>query len=74
MIRKFCKVDDHCLNTGRNTGAAHSIGNWKYSVPKEIPIVSHSRSNYDYYFLIKYLAEALDREINLFMKKYIKAF
>ena len=47
MISKFCKVDDHCLNTGRNTGAAHSIGNWKYSVPKEIPIVSHSRSNYD---------------------------
>ena len=74
MIRKYCKVDDHCLYTGRNAGAAHSIYNWKYSVPKEIPVVSHTGSNYDYNFLIKYLAQALDWEINLFRKKYIKAF
>ena len=33
--------------------AEHSIYNLKYSVPKEITIVFHNRSNYDYHFLIK---------------------
>ena len=28
-----------------------------YNVPIEIPIVLHNRSNYDYYFTIKELAE-----------------
>ena len=40
-----------------NGGAAHSILNLNYSVPKEIPIVFHSGSKYDYHFLIKELAK-----------------
>ena len=35
----------------------HIIFNLKYSVPKEIPIVFHNGSNYDYHFMIKELAE-----------------
>ena len=37
--------------------AAHRICNSEYSAPKKIPIVFHNRSNYDYHFLIKKLAE-----------------
>ena len=33
--------------------AAHSICSSKYSIPKVIPFLFHSRSNYDYHFVIK---------------------
>ena len=39
-------VRDHCHYTGEYRGAAHGICIIKYSVPKEIPIVFHHRSNY----------------------------
>ena len=48
---------DHCRYTGEYGGAAHSICNLKYSVPKKMPIVFHNGSNYDYHFIIKELAE-----------------
>ena len=38
-------------------GSSHSIYNLKYSVPKEIPIVFYNGFNYDYYFIIKELAQ-----------------
>ena len=44
--KKCCKVRDHCHYTGECRGAAHSICNLKYSLPKKIPIVFHSGSNY----------------------------
>ena len=50
-------LKDHCYYTGEYGGAAHSICNLKYSVPKRIPIVFHNGSNYDYHFFIKELAE-----------------
>ena len=37
--KKYCKVRDHCHYTGEYRGAAHSICNLKYSVPKKIPLV-----------------------------------
>ena len=42
--KKYCKVRDHCHYTGEYRGAAHSIYNLKYSVPKSIPIVFHNGS------------------------------
>ena len=36
---------DHCHYTGKFRGAAHSICNLRYKVPKIIPIVSHNGSN-----------------------------
>ena len=36
--KKHRKVRDHCHYTGEYRGAAHSIFNLKYSVPKKIPI------------------------------------
>ena len=55
--KKYCKVRDHCHNTGDYRGEAHSICNLKYSLSKRIPIVFHNRSNYDYHCVIKELAE-----------------
>ena len=46
--KKYCKVRDLCRYTGEYTGAAHSIWNLKYSVPKKIPMVFYNGSNYDY--------------------------
>ena len=53
----YHKVRDHCHYTGKFRGAAHNICNLRYKVPKEIPIVFHNGSTYDYHFVIKKLAE-----------------
>ena len=53
----FQKVRDHFPYTGKFRGAAHSICNLIYKVPKEINIVFHNGSTYDYHFIIKELAK-----------------
>ena len=50
------KVRDHCHYTGKYRGAAHSICNLCYKISKEIPVVFHNGSTYDYHFIIKQLA------------------
>ena len=50
------KVRDHCHYTGKCRGAAHSICNLCYELSKEIPVVFHDGSAYDYHFIIKQLA------------------
>ena len=57
LIKKNCKVRDHCYYTRKFRGAAHSIYNLRYKVPKKIPIVFHNGSTYDYHFIIKQLAK-----------------
>ena len=54
------KVRDHCHYTGTYGGAAHNICNLKYKVPKEIPVVFHNGSTYDYHFIIKELMKEFD--------------
>ena len=61
-MKKYCKVNDHCHYTEEYRGAAHSICNLKYSVPKNIPIAFHNRSTYDYHFIIKELAEDFKKQ------------
>ena len=51
------KVRDHCHYTGKYRGAAHSICNLRHKIPKEIPIVFHNGSTYDYHFIMKQLAK-----------------
>ena len=48
-----CKVRDQCHFIGNYRGAAHSIRNLKYKVPKDIPVVFHNRSIYDNHLIIK---------------------
>ena len=55
--KKYGKVRYHCHYTGEYRGAAYSICNLKYSLPKKIPIVFHNASNYNYHFIIKELAK-----------------
>ena len=50
------KVRDHCHYTGKYRGAAHSNCNLNYKIPKEIPVVFHNGSTYDYNFITKQLA------------------
>ena len=53
--KKQQNVKDHCHYTGKYRGAAHNICNLRYKVPKEIPVVFHNGSTYDYHFIIKEL-------------------
>ena len=72
--KKYRKVRHHCHYAGEFRGAAHSICNLKYSVPKKIPIVFHNGSNYDYHFIIKELAEEFKKQFTSLgenTKKYI---
>ena len=58
--KKNYKVRDHCHYTGKYRGAAHNICNLSYKVPKEIPIVFHNGSIYDYHFIIKELVKEFE--------------
>ena len=58
----YHKVRDHCHYTGKFRGAAHNICNLRYKVPKEIPIVFHNGSVYDYHFVIKKLGGRIMKE------------
>ena len=53
--KKQQEVRDHCHYTGKYRGAALNIYNLRYKVPKEIPVVFHNGSTYDYHFIIKEL-------------------
>ena len=50
------KVRDHCHYTGKYRGTLHSKCNLEYKIVKEIPVLFHNGSVYDYHFTIKYLA------------------
>ena len=54
------KVRDHCHFTGKYRGAAHNTCNLRYKVPKNIPVIFHNGSTYDYHFIIKELASEFD--------------
>ena len=54
------KVRDHCHYTGKYRGAAHNVCNLRYKVIKEIPVVFHNSSTYDYHFIIKELVKEFE--------------
>ena len=58
--KKHHKVKDHCHYTGKYRGATHNICNLRYRIPKEIAIVFHNGSTYDYHFIIKELVKEFD--------------
>ena len=51
--KKYRNVRDHCHYTGKYREATHSICNLRYKTRKEIPVVFHNGSTYDYYFINK---------------------
>ena len=73
-IKKYCKVGERFHYTGDYRGVQHSICNLKYSVSKKISIVLHNRSDYDYHFIMKELAEEFKKQFTSLGKnteKYI---
>ena len=62
--KNYRKVKRHHHFTSKCRGAAHSICNLKYNIPKENPVVSHNGLHYDYHFIIKEPAEDFERKLN----------
>ena len=58
--KKNYKVRGHCHYTSQYRGAAHNICNLRYKVPKEISILFHNGSIYDYHFIIKELVKEFE--------------
>ena len=54
------KVRDHCHFTGKYRGVAHNTCNLRYKIPKNIPVIFHNGSTYDYHFIIKELASEFE--------------
>ena len=58
--KKNYKVRNHYHYTGKYRGTAYNICNLRYKVPKEVPIVYHNGSTYDYHFIIKELVKEFE--------------
>ena len=56
--KNYKKVRDHCHLTGKYRGAAHSICNLKYRLPKFFPVIFHNLSGYDSHLFIKNLGKS----------------
>ena len=68
------KVRDYCHFTGKYRGAAHNTCNLRYKIPKNIPVIFHNGSTYDYHFIIKELANECEGNFECLgenMEKYI---
>ena len=61
--KKCHKVRDHCHYKGKYSGAAHYISNLRYKTPKEMLVVFHNYSTYNYHFIIKELAEEFEGQL-----------
>ena len=61
--KTYHKVKYHCRYIGQYIGAAYSICNSKYSVPKKTPRVFNNESNYDYNCIIKELGKEFFKKI-----------
>ena len=61
---KYRRVRDHCHFTRKYRGATHNICNVRYKTLKEISVVFHNGSTYDYHFTIKELAKEFDGQFN----------
>ena len=58
--KKCHKVRDHCHYIEKCRGAAHRTCNLRYKTPKEIHVVFHNGSTYDYHSIIKEPAEEFE--------------
>ena len=63
--KKYHKVRDDCHYTGKFRGAPHNVCNLRYKTLKEILVVFHNGTTYDYHFLINQLAKELMVSLNV---------
>ena len=74
MIKTRKKPEDIVITQNKFRWAAHCKYNLRYKIPKEISVVFHNGSAYDYHFIIKQLAEEFEGELKCLgenAKKYI---
>ena len=62
--RNFRKVKDHNYCNEIYRGEAHAICKFKYTTQRDIPVVIHNGSNYNFDLIIKELAEEFNEEIH----------
>ena len=62
--KNFEQVKDNHHYTGIYRSAAHSICSLRYSTQRDIPVVIHNGSNYDFHLIIKELAKEFKEEIH----------
>ena len=67
--RQNQKVRNYYRHTDKYRCAAHSIYILKFNPPNEIPLVFHNSSNYDYYYIIKELANEYEVNLRVLGKK-----
>ena len=64
MQKRFFITDDQkvrpCHFTGKYRGDAHNNSNMNYKISKNIPVVFHNGSTYDYHFIINELAKEFE--------------
>ena len=60
----YKEVRDHCHYTGKYRGAAHSLSNRRHQEQRDMPLIIHNGSNYDFHLLIKDLAKEFKSDIN----------
>ena len=58
--KRFYIVKDHCHYAGKYRGATNDICNLRYKTPKEISVVFHNGSTYDYHFIIEERAKEFE--------------
>ena len=56
------KVRDHCHFPGKYRGTAHNKCNMNYKITKDVPVIFHNVSTYDYDLIIKELVKEFDGE------------
>ena len=67
------KVTDHCDLFGKYSGPAHSVCSLIFNVPNEILVIFHKGSRYDYYFIMKKLANEFQSKFECLEKKIKKS-
>ena len=55
-IKNYYKVKIYCKYTGKYQGTCYKICRFKDKILKDIPIIFHNGSNYDYHLIIYKLA------------------
>ena len=68
------KIRDHCHFTGKYRGAPHNKRNMNYKITRDIPVIFHNGSTYDYHFIIKELVKEFEAEFEGFGENTLKIF